>query len=64
MARALLHVLVKDNYYWNLTWIRSRHAGYSLETPVLITNHTDLKEIKNTNEAVVSNDVELIKVEF
>lgn len=21
-------------------------AGYSLETPVLITNHTDLKEIK------------------
>lgn len=25
-------------------------AGYSLETPVLITNHTDLKEIKNTNE--------------
>ena len=39
-------------------------AGYSLETPVLITNHTDLKEIKNTNEAVVSNDVELIKVEF
>ena len=38
-------------------------AGYSLETPVLITNHTDLKEIKNTNEAVVSNDVELIKVE-
>ena len=33
-------------------------AGYSLETPVLITNHTDLKEIKNTNEAVVSNDVE------
>ena len=39
-------------------------AGYSLETPVLITNHTDLKEIKNTNEAVVSNDVDLIKVEF
>lgn len=39
-------------------------AGYSLETPVLITNHTNLKEIKNTNEAVVSNDVELIKVEF
>ena len=39
-------------------------AGYSLETPVLITNHTDIKEIKNTNEAVVSNDVELIKVEF
>ena len=39
-------------------------AGYSLETPVLITNHTDLKEIKNTKEAVVSNDVELIKVEF
>ena len=30
-------------------------AGYSLETPVLITN---------TNEAGVSNDVELIKVEF
>jgi len=63
MARALLHVLVKDNYYWNLTWI-IKAAGYSLETPVLITNHTDLKEIKNTNEAVVSNDVELIKVEF
>ena len=64
MARALLHVLVKDNYLLEFDMDKIKAAGYSLETPVLITNHTDLKEIKNTNEAVVSNDVELIKVEF
>ena len=30
-----------------------KEAGYSLETPVLVTNYADLKEVKNTNASSV-----------
>lgn len=39
-------------------------AGYSLETPVLVTNYADLKEIKNTDHSSVSQNDELIHVEY
>ena len=39
-------------------------AGYSLETPVLVTNYADLKEIKNIDHSSVSQNDELIHVEY
>lgn len=41
-----------------------KEAGYSLETPVLITNYADLKEVKNTNASFVQLQETLIEVKY
>lgn len=41
-----------------------QEAGYSLETPVLVTNYADLKEIKNTSESSVKAQESLIEVKY
>lgn len=41
-----------------------KDAGYSLETPVLVTNHSDLKQISNTSKTEISINDELFKVQF
>lgn len=41
-----------------------KEAGYSLETPVLVTNYADLKEVKNTNASSVQLQETLIKVKY
>ena len=38
-----------------------KEAGYSLETPVLVTNYADLKEVKNTNASSVQLQETLIE---
>ena len=39
-----------------------KEAGYTLETPVLVTNYADLKEVKNTNASSVQLQETLIEV--
>ena len=39
-------------------------AGYSLETPVLVTNHTDLKEVNDTGKSLVKAQDALIEVKY
>ena len=39
-------------------------AGYSLETPVLVTNYADLKEVKNTSASSVQLQETLIEVKY
>lgn len=41
-----------------------KEAGYSLETPVLVTNYADLKEVKNTNASSVQLQETLIEVKY
>ena len=41
-----------------------KEAGYSLETPVLVTNYADLKEVKNTSASSVQLQETLIKVKY
>ena len=41
-----------------------KEAGYSLETPVLVTNYADLKEIKNTSASSVQLQETLIEVKY
>lgn len=41
-----------------------KEAGYSLETPVLVTNYADLKEVKNTSALSVQLQETLIKVKY
>lgn len=41
-----------------------KEAGYSLETPVLVTNYADLKEVKNTNDSSVQLQETLIEVKY
>lgn len=41
-----------------------KEAGYSLETPVLVTNYADLKEVKNTNATSVQLQETLIEVKY
>lgn len=41
-----------------------KEAGYSLETPVLVTNYADLKEVKNTNASAVQLQETLIEVKY
>lgn len=41
-----------------------KEAGYSLETPVLVTNYADLKEVKNTNASFVQLQETLIEVKY
>ena len=41
-----------------------KEAGYSLETPVLVTNYADLKEVKNTNASSVQLQETLIEVRY
>ena len=41
-----------------------KEAGYSLETPVLVTNYADLKEVKNTNASSVQLQETLIAVKY
>lgn len=41
-----------------------KKAGYSLETPVLVTNYADLKEVKNTNASSVQLQETLIEVKY
>ena len=39
-------------------------AGYSLETPVLVTNHADLKEVNDTGKSLVKAQDALIEVKY
>ena len=41
-----------------------KEAGYSLETPVLVTNYADLKEVKNTNASSVQLQETLMEVKY
>ncbi len=41
-----------------------KEAGYSLETPVLVTNYADLKEVKNTSASFVQLQETLIEVKY
>lgn len=41
-----------------------KEAGYSLETPVLVTNYADLKDVKNTNASSVQLQETLIEVKY
>ena len=41
-----------------------KEAGYSLETPVLVTNYADLKEVKNTNASSVQLQETLIEGKY
>lgn len=41
-----------------------KKAGYTLETPVLVTNYADLKEVKNTNASSVQLQETLIEVKY
>lgn len=41
-----------------------KEAGYSLETPVLVTNYADLKEVKNTNASSVQLQETYIEVKY
>nr|WP_288543760.1 beta-glucoside-specific PTS transporter subunit IIABC [uncultured Faecalibacillus sp.] len=41
-----------------------KEAGYSLETPVLVTNYADLKEVKNTKASSVQLQETLIEVKY
>ena len=41
-----------------------KEAGYSLETPVLVTNHADLKEVKNISESLIKAQDALIEVKY
>lgn len=41
-----------------------KEAGYSLETPVLVTNYADLKEVKNANASSVQLQETLIEVKY
>ena len=41
-----------------------KEAGYSIETPVLVTNYADLKEVKNTNASSVQLQETLIEVKY
>lgn len=41
-----------------------KEAAYSLETPVLVTNYADLKEVKNTNASSVQLQETLIEVKY
>ena len=41
-----------------------KEAGYSLETPVLVTNYAELKEVKNTNASSVQLQETLIEVKY
>lgn len=41
-----------------------KEAGYSLETPILVTNYADLKEVKNTNASSVQLQETLIEVKY
>lgn len=41
-----------------------KEAGYSLETPVLVTNYADLKEVKNTSASSVQLQDTLIEVKY
>lgn len=41
-----------------------KETGYSLETPVLVTNYADLKEVKNTNASSVQLQETLIEVKY
>ena len=41
-----------------------KEAGYSLETPVLVTNYADLKEVKNTSASSVLLQETLIEVKY
>ena len=44
--------------------MKIKEAGYSLETPVLVTNYADLKEVKNTNASSVQLQETLIEVKY
>ena len=41
-----------------------KEAGYSLETPVLVTNYADLQEVKNTSASSVQVQETLIEVKY
>ena len=41
-----------------------KEAGYTLETPVLVTNYADLKEVKNTNASSVQLQETLMVVKY
>ena len=41
-----------------------KEAGYTLETPVLVTNYSDLKEVKNTNASSVQLQETLMEVKY
>lgn len=41
-----------------------KETGYSLETPVLVTNYADLKEVKNTSASSVQLQETLIEVKY
>ena len=41
-----------------------KEAGYTLETPVLVTNYADLKEVKNTNASSVQLQESLMEVKY
>ncbi len=41
-----------------------KEAGYTLETPVLVTNYADLKEVKNTNASSIQLQETLIEVKY
>lgn len=41
-----------------------KEAGYSLETPVLVTNYADVKEVKNTSASFVQLQETLIEVKY
>ena len=41
-----------------------KKAGYTLETPVLVTNYADLKEVKNTNASSVQLQETLMEVKY
>ena len=41
-----------------------KEAGYTLETPVLVTNYVDLKEVKNTNASSVQLQETLMEVKY
>ena len=41
-----------------------KEAGYSLETPVLVTNYADLQEVKNTSASSVQLQETLIEVKY
>lgn len=41
-----------------------KEAGYTLETPVLVTNYADLKEVKNTNASSVQLQETLMEVKY
>ena len=41
-----------------------KEAGYTLETPVLVTNYADLKEVKNTSASSVQLQETLMEVKY